>query len=66
MENPEKQAHKPKMMGVELRFIATDQTLIFILQLHVLASYGPDFVFPSFKLREYLIISIVVRKRYCE
>lgn len=44
MENPEKQAHKPKKMGVELPFIATDQTLVFILQLHVLALYGPDFV----------------------
>jgi hypothetical protein len=43
MENPEKQAHKPKKMGVELPFIATDQTLVFILQLHVLALYGPDF-----------------------
>ena len=44
MENPEKQAQKTKKMGVQLPFMATDQTFVFILQLHVLASYGHDFV----------------------
>lgn len=34
MENPEKQAQKTKKMGVQLPFMATDQTFVFILQLH--------------------------------
>lgn len=44
MENPEKQAHKPKKMGWNCPLLPRIKLSFFILQLHVLALYGPDFV----------------------